>query len=360
MQDHKSGRANSQRILELARLGISRKAIAERVGVTTATVGRVIRVAKSPAELSRSGRSIPEELVAGRGDTAVIELDNDKDYYGLPVHPVCAMFPLMDMADFSDLAADIEEHGLINPIIIHEGQLADGRNRANACQNISRTRSSFKPEFREWREIYKGKQTIDEWIWSINVERRHLTDEQRLAVQVIYNGWKEKEAAKHRQVDAGKARAQQAAEARQGKNNGSEQLVANSSQATPATDVKPQRAPAVRTQIAQQLHMSEHKVQQALNVQKADPELLRQVSTKEITLKQAAKVVREATQRGELTKPRVFDVDRNVQSVIRLVNRRLALCPDGEKMEFLSQCLKQLTEYVNAYRDRVSTADKTA
>jgi hypothetical protein len=40
----------------------------------------------------------------------------------------------------------------------------------------------------------------------------------------------------------------------------------------------PPREPTVRTQFAKELGVSEHRVQQALNVQKAHPELLKEVA----------------------------------------------------------------------------------
>jgi len=48
-------------------------------------------------------------------------------------HPVTQIFPLMTDADLRDLAEDIRENGLQNPIVVNDGQLLDGRNRALAC-----------------------------------------------------------------------------------------------------------------------------------------------------------------------------------------------------------------------------------
>jgi len=48
-------------------------------------------------------------------------------------HPIAQIFPLMTDADLRDLAEDIRENGLQNPIVVNDGQLLDGRNRALAC-----------------------------------------------------------------------------------------------------------------------------------------------------------------------------------------------------------------------------------
>jgi hypothetical protein len=65
--------------------------------------------------------------------------------HGMPVHPVCGLFPLMSEADLMKLQEDIKENGLKLPIVIHEGQVLDGRDRLNAC-----VRAGVEPRFEEW------------------------------------------------------------------------------------------------------------------------------------------------------------------------------------------------------------------
>jgi len=110
----------------------------------------------------------------------MITLDKSKPYLGLPVHPVGDMFPLMNPAQSSDLEKNILENGLIHPVILHEGVLVDGRNRLEVC---------------EWRNIYKGPMSVEDWIWATNAKRRHWTDDQRLVAYVQFTAYKEQQVS---------------------------------------------------------------------------------------------------------------------------------------------------------------------
>jgi len=77
--------------------------------------------------------------------------------------------------------------------------------------------------------------------------------DQWLAVQVSFQAWEEREAAKVKQIEGGK----RGAEGGRGK---TKTLETNSSQGF----TKPKREPQVRTKLAKKLNVSEHKVQQAL------------------------------------------------------------------------------------------------
>ena len=86
-------------------------------------------------------------------------------------HPIADLLPLMTGKDFDDLVADIRDHGLRTPIIIDgDGCILDGRNRARACAALNR-----EPDHRLW----DGEGTVQNFIVSMNLHRRHLTVKQR-------------------------------------------------------------------------------------------------------------------------------------------------------------------------------------
>jgi hypothetical protein len=60
--------------------------------------------------------------------------DPTSDPRQLPVHPVADCFPMLDDQELQDLAADIAEHGLHQPVVVQDHVLIDGRNRLAACE----------------------------------------------------------------------------------------------------------------------------------------------------------------------------------------------------------------------------------
>jgi hypothetical protein len=87
-------------------------------------------------------------------------------------HPLAAAFPLMEGEDYSSLVADIREHGLCEPILLHEGLVLDGRNRLRACID-----AGIRPRFVH----YAGDDPVT-YVISLNLRRRHLDSSQRAMI----------------------------------------------------------------------------------------------------------------------------------------------------------------------------------
>jgi len=95
------------------------------------------------------------------------------------IHPAANLFPMMAAGDLQALTEDIKQFGLREPIVIYKHQILDGRNRLEACR-----RASISPTFVDWT----GSGSIVDWILSVNLHRRHLTDTQR-AVIAASSAW---------------------------------------------------------------------------------------------------------------------------------------------------------------------------
>jgi 16S rRNA G966 N2-methylase RsmD len=100
-----------------------------------------------------------------------------------PVHPAAELFPMLDGDELRQLAEDIAEHGLREPVWLWRNPdddteyLLDGRNRVAACAE-SRTEVQTR-----W---YEGDDPIS-FVVSLNIARRHLTNDQKkiLALELI-------------------------------------------------------------------------------------------------------------------------------------------------------------------------------
>ena len=85
-------------------------------------------------------------------------------------HPAAELFPFMSDEELGELAADIRAHGLLEPIVLLDGLVLDGRNRLRACEA-----AGVEPRFVEW----DGSGDPALWVISKNLKRRHLDTSQR-------------------------------------------------------------------------------------------------------------------------------------------------------------------------------------
>src|SRR5258708_39334578 len=91
----------------------------------------------------------------------------------LSEHPVATLFPTMDNTDFVALKEDIRQHGVKVPILVHGGEILDGRHRYRACRELGQRCPAVEGNgSHPWLEVQ-----------SRNLLRRHLAKEQVCAIQ---------------------------------------------------------------------------------------------------------------------------------------------------------------------------------
>ena len=108
------------------------------------------------------------------------------------VHPAAEAFPLLAGPDFDALVDDIKKKGVLQPPVFHRDVLLDGRNRVRACEQLG-----VDYDYEEW-DGRGGSPTA--YIASVNIQRRHLTFDQRCAAGVVLEKEFAKEAAARRKV----------------------------------------------------------------------------------------------------------------------------------------------------------------
>jgi hypothetical protein len=93
----------------------------------------------------------------------------------LELHPVAALFPELPQEDFAALKEDIRRNGLKVPILVHGGEILDGRHRYRACRELGLPCAVV-----EWNGS-------DPWleVQSRNLIRRHLAKDQVYAIRKL-------------------------------------------------------------------------------------------------------------------------------------------------------------------------------
>ena len=98
-------------------------------------------------------------------------------------HPTADLFPPLDDVELAQLALDIHENGLRDPIVLHpDGSILDGRNRYHAC-----LKAKVKPQFKTW-DGQPGAEFV--YVISVNLHRRHLSESQRAMIGSKIAAWK--------------------------------------------------------------------------------------------------------------------------------------------------------------------------
>lgn len=112
---------------------------------------------------------------------------------GMRPHPIAAIFRMMDGPEFDEFAVSIDEKGLLEPIVVYEGQILDGRNRYLAA-----IKAGIFPADVDWRydQHFIGfggmgwpKDQMDplDFVWTHNFQRRHDDKTQRALAAARYH-----------------------------------------------------------------------------------------------------------------------------------------------------------------------------
>jgi ParB-like nuclease domain. len=93
------------------------------------------------------------------------------------VHKAAGLFPRIGGDELKELKADIEANGIRVPVLVNKAKdtILDGRNRMMIAHDLGLKEDDVP------FEIFKGKDETGEII-SRNIHRRHLTDDQRVAL----------------------------------------------------------------------------------------------------------------------------------------------------------------------------------
>jgi len=179
---------------------------------------------------------------------------------GMKVHPAASLFPLIEGEDFEDLVFSIKTMGVLQPIIVSEGVLIDGRNRLRA---VTKLRQEGRTISLPTKELDPETPNICEYIFDTNAHRRNLTPDQTAMIST--DVWPM--IAKERDSK------QVATQFKPGNNanpEGKNQRTVNTEPCSPSPrDTKQMHEQSTVGQIAKLAGVSHHKARQAVAMVKA-------------------------------------------------------------------------------------------
>jgi DNA modification methylase len=194
----------------------------------------------------------------------------------MKIHPAAEIFPMLSDEELDSLAVDIKTHGLRHPLVMHDRELLDGRNRLAACKI-----AGVDPSFVE----YEGDSPVS-FVISVNIKRRQLDASQRACVAVEIMPMLAVEAEKRLHLAKGRGV--------KGEAN--------------LPHVK--RAPQARDQAADVVSISPRMVQYAKEIKAKNPEAFERVKSGEVT-------VNEVQQEIKREKRESIKIEQNKQVEIR-------------------------------------------
>ena len=204
-------------------------------------------------------------------------------------HELANLMPPMSDKEFVDLQANLRENGQIEPIVMLDNKILDGRNRWSACKSLG-----MVPILIEFVSLNSGISPL-EFVLAKNVHRRHMTIGQRsmLANDVMPL---RAEAAKLRQVEA--AVKTNSKKKKAVFNPGEEVLAPDGSIPEEVDPISEEEKAEIIAglaidQAASEMKVSSYNVRQARSVINANPELAQKVRSGEIELRKAVRQVRD-------------------------------------------------------------------
>ena len=307
-------------------------------------VGDSVRETPEAAKLSSSsGSSVGEEvapsmngegkpLVKPEGDMCN-QSSGESSFADPPIHCDCKLFPELKGEDMKNLADNIKSNGLTHPIVLHQGEVVDGQNRLIACRI-----ANVKPRFVKWSDVYGGPMALADWMWSVNGERRHLTEDQVVMIKALLDASRLREEARRAQDDARRRQGEHGSEGGRGNKKPLRADAGNKQQSR-----RSKQSRDTRSRLAATTHVSEHKAQMALDVAAGSRTAAEEVARGEKKLSDAAKQVRK-------NRPRRKNTDRqNSKAHVESEQQRLS---DNAPLFSVSDAVNELTPIIDSQLER--------
>ncbi len=242
------------------------------------------------------------------------------------------LFPELSAADYAALKEDIRQHGVKVPILVHGGQILDGRHRYRACRELG-----IRCLVVEWNGH-------DPWLeaQSRNLVRRHLAKDQVYAIRKLAAQQFPELAAP---IDAERASARARKAQAKGQPRGHKALLRSGDRHRESADA-----------IGKLIGVSGTTVKRVDRVAREAPGLLPKVAAGAISVKQALRVIARKSAEGAqgagapvAAGSGTFSVDRAKQRLEHLLLDEWKKWPRERRAVFLHALQLQLNRLIGEY-----------
>jgi len=216
----------------------------------------------------------------------------------LKSHPHQYLIPPMSEEDYHSLLEDIKRNGILQPIdITYNNVILDGHHRVKAAKELGIKEIEVRiPEL-----LYVDE---DEYLISVAMNRRHLTEGQKAVLANEYR----KILSKKRQSEAGK----KANEVRWHSNDSSD--LENVSQSD-KNEADPSRKEA-----SNKFKVSEWKVRTVQQIGDVAPDVYEKLHTGELQIHEAKIIVQLPEDKREIALEKKLETKKDIRSIVREIN----------------------------------------
>jgi N6-adenosine-specific RNA methylase IME4 len=215
----------------------------------------------------------------------------------LKPHPHRELIPPMSPEDYANLLEDIKRNGILQPIdITHDNVILDGHQRVKAARELGIEEVEVRIPDLELVGIDE-----DEYLISVTMNRRHLTEAQKAVLANEYR----KILSKKRQSEAGK-KAVTIREIKRG----------NIDSDTVSESIKVD----TRKIASEKFKVSERKVRAVQEIEKKAPEVYEKLCSGVLQIHEAKIIARLPEDKREAVLEKKLETGKDVRSIIREVN----------------------------------------
>jgi len=234
-------------------------------------------------------------------------------------HPIARLFPELSPVDFAALKEDVRRHGVKLQILLHGGQILDGRQRYRVCQELG-----IRCPFIEWNGYNPWLE-----VQSRNLLRRQLAKEQVYAIRKLA-AQQFPEIAVLFETERAHAR-ERKAQAR-GEPRGHKALLRSQDRFSESADV-----------IGAQIGVSGSTVKRVDRLARVAPQLLHKVAAGEMSVKRALRdVVNDAALGESADRQHEFAVERVAGQINHRIRTEFEKCPAEKRASLLWLLQEQL------------------